>query len=282
MLIPEHEPSTIVLPSVPLPYYLEGGHVLYKPGEQHPNRRNLGVYDLIIVEEGVLYLGEESTRWAVGPGQLLLLLPDRHHYSVKPCEETTRFYWLHFQTGQDREQPGSLPSPYAIRLPQFWTLPSPAQTCKRFGRLIGLSKERRSEAFWQEQSLFLELIRELDGAADGKDGSRALVVAELTEAFIKSNYRSSLNNTRLSEELHFHHNYLTRCMKEIFGLSPMEYLMQVRLEQAKLLLIKTDWSIARISEEVGFEYAPYFTRCFTTRNRVSPLQFRKQYLVPQK
>jgi len=57
----------------------------------------------------------------------------------------------------------------------------------------------------------------------------------------------------------------------------MEYLLQVRLEQARLLLLKTDWSMSRISEEVGFEYASYFSRCFTALNGISPYQYRKQY-----
>ncbi|MNI97963.1 Transcriptional activator NphR [compost metagenome] len=57
----------------------------------------------------------------------------------------------------------------------------------------------------------------------------------------------------------------------------MEYVMQYRLEQARLLLLKTDWSMARIAEEVGFVYASYFSRCFTARNGITPLQYRKQY-----
>ncbi|WP_438444968.1 helix-turn-helix domain-containing protein [Gorillibacterium sp. sgz5001074] len=275
------EIPTVTLPSIPPPYYLESGYVRYLPGDQHPSRRNLGVFDLIVVEQGMLHLGEEASRWEVGPGQVLLLLPDRYHYSVQPCTEETRFYWLHFQSGQGREAAISPLQPYSIRLPQYGTLPSPGQTCKRFSKLVSLAEVRRSEAFWQEQSLFLEFLRELDEAGSQREGSRALAVAEQTEAYIKLNYRIGLNNSRLSQDLHFHPNYLIRCMKEVYGMSPMEYLMQVRLEQAKLLLIKTDWSVTRISEEVGFEYAPYFTRCFTARNQVSPLQFRKQYTVPQ-
>jgi AraC-like DNA-binding protein len=270
------ESSILSIPSLPLPFYLESGRTSYTPGEQHPNRRNLGVYDLIVVEKGLLHMGEESERWDVGPGQLLLLHPERYHYAARPCETETLFYWLHFQTSPSAGA-NTLARTHSIRLPQYWTLPSPSQTCKRFERLIRLSTERRSEAFWQEQTLFLELLKELDEARMGREGSRTLAVAEMAEAYIKQNYQSPLNNTKLSHDLHFHYNYLTRCMKEVFGLSPMDYLMQVRLEQAKLLLIKTDWSMARVAEEVGFEYAPYFSRCFSARNGISPLQFRKRY-----
>lgn len=265
------------LPSIPLPYYIESGRTRYVPGEQHPNRRGIGLYDLIVVEAGLLYIGEESVQWEVGPGQMLLLHPDRYHYAVRPCEEETRFYWLHFRTAPAAEPADSPGHGYAIRLPQYWSLPSPSHTYQQFDRLLQLATERRSRAFWQEQSIFLELLKQLDEAQSEHTSSRSLAVAEMVETYLKQNYQSNISSRELSQGLHFHYNYLTRCMKEIYGVSPLDYLMQIRLEQAKLLLIKTDWSIARIAEHVGFEYAPYFTRCFTDRNGVAPLRFRRQF-----
>jgi len=270
----ERERPMLSISSTPLPYYLESGRAFYAPGERHPNRRSIGVYDLIVVEAGHLYIGEESVQWDVGPGQMLLLQPDRFHYAVRPCDAETRFFWLHFQTAglaaADAIQ-------YVIRLPQYWMLPFPGQTYRQFERLLRLSTERRSEAFWEEQSIFQELIRQLDGARTSQEGSRTLAVAEMVESYLKRNYQRPISNAKLSTDLHFHYNYLIRCMKEAYGLSPMEYLLRIRLEQAKLLLIKTDWSVARIAEHVGFGYAPYFSRCFSTHNNISPLQFRKLY-----
>jgi AraC-like DNA-binding protein len=262
------------IPSLPLPYYKESGFTRYAPGEQHPNRRGLGIYDLIVVESGVLYMGEEDRQYEIGSGQALLLHPERYHYSVRPCEEETCFYWLHFQTALTQS---ATHSPYVIRLPQLTTLPFPVQVYQQYKRLIELSTERRSSAFWQEQGILLDILRGLDLSQSERERSRTFTVAEQVEAYIKQNYRSDVNNKRLSAELHFHYNYLTRCMKEVYGVSPMEYLLITRLEQAKSLLLKTDWSVAAIAEYVGFDYAPYFSRCFTARHHISPLQFRKRY-----
>lgn len=268
------EQPMISIPSAPLPYYLESGQTRYAPGEQHPNRQSIGVYDIIVVANGILYIGEESMQWEVGPGQMLLLHPDRYHYAVRPCEAETDFYWLHFQTSGD--QSSGVPS-YTIRLPQFCTLPFPSQSYQRFEQLFRLSTARRSEAFWQEQSIFLEWIQQLDETRGDYRNSKKFAVAEMVEAYIKRNYQSAITNASLSADLHFHYNYLTRCMKEAYGVSPMEYLLQTRLEQAKLLLLKTDWSIARIAEHVGFEYSPYFSRCFSAQAGISPLHYRKRY-----
>lgn len=272
--------SLLTIPSAPLPYCLEYGETRYSPGDSHPTRRGLGVYDLIMVKEGVLYIGEEQEQWEVQPGQVVVLHPDRYHYSVRPCDRRTVFYWLHFTTAANA-LPGQplQAAAYAIRLPQYWSAPSPYLLYAIFDQLLLLSSVRRSEAFWREQGLFLELLKQLDDSRYRQEGSRRLAVAETVEAYIRQHFHLPVTNAHLSEKLHFHYNYLTRCMKEAYGVTPSEYVLECRLEQAKRLLLKTDWPMPRIAEEVGFEYASYFSRCFMRRNGLSPLQYRKQFSV---
>jgi Transcriptional regulator containing an amidase domain and an AraC-type DNA-binding HTH domain len=67
-------------------------------------------------------------------------------------------------------------------------------------------------------------------------------------------------------------------MKMKYGVTPIHYLLEFRLESAKRLLLTTEWTIERIADEVGFRYAPYFSACFKRQVGMSPLLFRKQYL----
>jgi AraC-like DNA-binding protein len=289
--------SMITLFSPPFPYLVEVGKRLYEPGEQHPNRSHLGVFDCIFVQSGILFIGEENMEWEVSSGQSLILLPDRSHYAVKPCEEETVFYWIHFQTKQPWQETimasdsGISESQktaefnadltdeasYRISIPKYWTVPDPQETSDNMQQLFDLSTQSRSHSFWESQQIFVELLKMMDKGQKETNSSPALVVAEKTEAFIKRNYRSEVTNHTLSGLLHFHPNYIARCMKEIYQCTPMEYLVNYRLEQAKLLLLKTDWSISRIAEEAGFQYTPYFSKCFREKYTVTPLQFRKRY-----
>lgn len=284
-------PSYIHLAAPPFPYFLECGHTVYQPGDQHPNRSSMGKFDLIIVEQGCLFLGEDHKQWEVPAGHTLLLLPDRYHYSVKPCEETTSFDWIHFHTvgewleaegepvyaGRDAHFQQFLTYPYTIRIPQFGPLPGPSERSGQAAQLLQLSQDRRSSAVWQQQRIFEEMLRMMDLAQQDAAGSQAVEIAEQTEAYIRNHYAEALTNTVLAEALHFHYNYLTRCMKRVYGLTPMEYLTDYRLEQAKLLLLKTETSIAAIAERTGFESTAYFSRRFAHKVGISPLRYRKQY-----
>ncbi|GIP48435.1 hypothetical protein J53TS2_20260 [Paenibacillus sp. J53TS2] len=225
------KPTELVqLTAPPLPYFLECGHSVYQPGDEHPNRRNIGIFDWIVVESGTLFIGEAGQAWSLGAGQSLLLLPDRHHYAVRPCEEPTSFYWLHFYTvcawqqlpaeEADHRYPDAdehyarfLASPYSLQLPKAWDLPSPDQTFRLFRQLLDSLGERQSRAFWIRQQRFEELLHAMDLRQLESHASPVVVVAEKAEAYIKSNYRSELNSGQMSSALHYHYNYITRCMK---------------------------------------------------------------------
>ncbi|WP_372661580.1 AraC family transcriptional regulator [Cohnella sp.] len=269
----------IELQTPPTPYYLECGQSQYPIGYQHPNRRNLGVYDLLVVVSGTLHIGENDQAWALSAGQTLLLLPDREHYSVKPCEEETVFYWIHFNAVRAADDKGDrgFMNRYIIQLPQRSQLTNLQQAYHLIDRLLSLRGEHRSNAFWQEQKLLLELLRLLEEGEKHLKLAPSVLLAERTEAYLRQNYQASLSNETLSKALHFHPNYIVRCMKETYHCTPMEYLHEYRLNQAMLFLIATEWSIAQIAEHVGFQYVPYFSSCFKERIGVSPLKYRKGY-----
>ena len=62
------EQSVLSFPSLPLPYFLESGKTHYMPGESHPNRRNLGVFDLILVQRGCLFWARRTCSGHYVPG----------------------------------------------------------------------------------------------------------------------------------------------------------------------------------------------------------------------
>lgn len=293
------EETHLLLRTPPLPYYLGAGRSDYEAGEVHPNRRHLGLYDLLLVESGTLHIGENGREWALSAGEMLLLLPQGEHYATKPCEVRTVFYWVHFDHGGAAEAGGGhandrsaapaadlsgwpaaspnrrpFDNPSAIRMPKHARLPDPAAA---IGLVKAMLSPQAENVFWEEQRLFAELLALLSAGRkdEGERSSRKL--AEQAVTYLQRHFREELTNEKLAQALHFHPNYVVRCMKAAYGLTPMEYLQQYRMERAKRLLLTTGWPIARIAEETGFRYAPYFSACFKTSVGLTPLRYRKRY-----
>lgn len=281
------EESIVEFQAPPLPYFVEAGRAEFRVGDRHPNRRNLGIYDLLIVAEGELHIGENGKEWSLIEGDTLLLLPDGEHYSVKPCEQKTVFYWIHFEhvakqqgvraAETDGPAQASLPfgNPYSLRIPKQACLSNPQVAFELMRQLLLLPV---GDSFWEEQHLLAGILALLEEGRSGGTSSSATRLAEKAAAYLQLNFRNEITNETLAEALHFHPNYIVRCMKMKYGVTPIHYLLEFRLERAKRLLVSTEWSIERISEEVGFHYSPYFSSSFKRSVGLSPLRYRKLYV----
>ncbi|WP_339234088.1 helix-turn-helix transcriptional regulator [Paenibacillus sp. FSL R5-0517] len=284
-----NEETRIELRIPPLPHYLGCGRTEYAQGEKHPHRSNIEAYDMLIMIHGEMYIGENGSSWTLTDGDLLLLLPDAEHYSVKPCEKNTAFYWIHFEHStqnnfvssekmQDHlSRPSNRPfsNSYTLQIPKYMRLPDTKRVFKMLEELLAHPSVL---SFWQEQQLLGELLGLIEEMSFEKKDSATSKIAERTVMFLQENYKDKITNTVIASALHFHPNYIVRCMQERYNCTPLDYLLQYRLERAKRLLVSNDWSIERVSEEVGFRHSPYFSACFKKEFGTSPLQFRKLYL----
>lgn len=68
-----------------------------------------------------------------------------------------------------------------------------------------------------------------------------------------------------------------RCFKAATGLSPIQYVHALRLEEAKLMLETGDAAIEAIAGECGYEDAGFFSRLFRNRVGLTPAQYRKRF-----
>lgn len=94
--------------------------------------------------------------------------------------------------------------------------------------------------------------------------------------YIDSNYRYSLTNEHLAGLAGFSVQHLIRLFKSIYGLTPIQYLTDLRLRNAKALLISQPLlSVEQIAISSGFSSASYFIAQFHRSTGLTPNQFRK-------
>ena len=81
----------------------------------------------------------------------------------------------------------------------------------------------------------------------------------------------------LAQRLQVSQEYLTRIFREYVGMTPGKYLVQVRVEQAKLLLEQGDHSIAFVADACGFTNGNYFARVFRSIVGVTPSVYQREH-----
>ena len=64
-----------------------------------------------------------------------------------------------------------------------------------------------------------------------------------------------------------------RKVKQLTGLSPVEYIKNIRMKKAAMLLEQKKFSVAEVMYMVGFSSSSYFSKCFQNEFGVTPKQF---------
>lgn len=93
--------------------------------------------------------------------------------------------------------------------------------------------------------------------------------------YIRRNYNEPLNLNKLAEIANLSPYYYAHCFKEETGFSPMEYVTNTRLEQAKVKLIRTQKTVEEIADEIGYSSSSSFINIFVKKVGYSPKQYRK-------
>lgn len=96
------------------------------------------------------------------------------------------------------------------------------------------------------------------------------------QEYIREHYSKKITLDELSEYVDINKYYLIRLFKQKTGLSPIDYLIHVRLAEAEKLLSRTDITISKISDMVGFHSPSHFSKTFKESNHCTPSAYRKK------
>ena len=80
-----------------------------------------------------------------------------------------------------------------------------------------------------------------------------------------------------ADQFHLTPNYFGSLVKRELHMSAQEYIQGKIISAAEKLLSTTTMSVGEIAEELGFSYPNHFTRLFTAKTGMSPLQYRKKH-----
>ncbi|WP_434752676.1 response regulator [Paenibacillus amylolyticus] len=107
-------------------------------------------------------------------------------------------------------------------------------------------------------------------------------IVEQALTFTKKYYADpDLSIQKVCAHLHISSGYFCSIFKKEVQLTFLQYLMQIRMDEARELLRSTELKSFQIAEKVGFAEPNYFSFCFKKHIGVSPKEYRKQAAVSQ-
>lgn len=103
---------------------------------------------------------------------------------------------------------------------------------------------------------------------------RQLVKAKM---FIDNNFAEHIDLAKIADQAHFSKFHFFRLFKNIYGISPNQYLTAVRINKAKSLLITSN-SAAEVCFSIGFNSVSTFKALFKRETNFTPSDYKRYQL----
>ncbi|MFR2264882.1 AraC family transcriptional regulator [Clostridium sp. 29_15] len=93
--------------------------------------------------------------------------------------------------------------------------------------------------------------------------------------YISEHYTEKITLKKLSEVFHISTGHISHSFTKEYGVSPINYAIDLRICDAKLMLINSTESLVSIARKVGYDNPTHFTNIFTNRVNCSPTEYRE-------
>lgn len=114
-------------------------------------------------------------------------------------------------------------------------------------------------------------------AASEPEQQEQRVITGLTR-YLQEHLAEDVSLSVLAEEFHLSAQYISQLFKSEIGVNFLAYLTNIRMEQAKKLLVSTSVSIDEVAEQSGYTDYRVFTKVFKKNEGITPSQYRRDFL----
>lgn len=161
--------------------------------------------------------------------------------------------------------------------PEHFCSSHPEVIHNKLEEIIMLSEDKNQLLLHSRVLSLLNLVL-LDSKIPTSQNGKNYETIQAAKRFIEKNYDqpiklSDIANSVLLSETYFH-NIFTSAL----GISPHQYLINCRIDNAKKLLWNPKIPITKIAEDTGFGCQQYFNKVFKKETGLTPVSYRKSFL----
>ncbi|REG86447.1 helix-turn-helix domain-containing protein [Marinomonas pollencensis] len=212
---------------------------------------------IVLPLEGSLYLDVENSQRLVTPGQACMISTEHSHAHL--AKQDNRCLVINHLACWNKDISST---------DAFITLSPQAQAYLPF---LSSMVEHNTNPVAQAHALQLvEFLLPIPKEVIYQSDKRI----EQAKQHFDENYRAPYAVEELAEKVHLSHSQLTILFKRHLGMTPKQYLIKCRLEQAKKQLTTTTKGLEDIAFSVGLHDASALSRLFAKHMSMTPGQYR--------
>lgn len=215
---------------------------------------------LLLVYDGILRFSEDGVAHEVHAGEYYIQKSNMHQ-SGDAASDAPQYLYVHF-SAEWTDDPDALP-----RAGTF-------DYQKLKDQMVHMDKlSHGSYPYIEKAACFYKLLSLLQ-KKPSHNGTAHKIERYLSERFLELTSLDELCRT-----FNYSKNHIINLFKTEFGITPLEYINELKLKRAMYLLEVTSKSLETVAMESGFRDYSHFYRLFCRRNGVSPSTWREKVLI---
>lgn len=225
-------------------------------------------YYVMYVIKGSMDIMFGDYEGVIRAGDLLIMRPGTKYNYSAPKDSGFNYLWIHF-TGYGAEkiiEDASIPF---NKICHCGNIVSVIECWKRLCAEFIVNDEHFEKATF---SIFNEILIGFSRAINNKREKKRLLNSI---TYIHENYQQKINIEHLASMENLSPSHYRALFTQMFGESPVEYIISRRIEAAIQMLENSDKTLSEISALSGFNDVYYFGKQFKRKIGVSPGKYRK-------
>ncbi len=232
-------------------------------------------YHILYIAQGCCYVTVDGCVKKAPAGSAVVFLPRQPQNYRFYKDDKSVSYYLHFsgtacadilrETGMDQDNIFHIGKSITVE--------------KLLNNLIDEYRRQLKFSKYRMSGLLLDILSLM-----GRKKSNLLYGnSDINQKFVKicelmaQNYSKDMPIKQYAIMCNLSESRFTHRFSEIIGTSPKQYIINLRIDAAKELLINSDLSVLQIGESVGFLSQNYFSRIFKKQTGFSPTKYRNLY-----
>ncbi|SFT21058.1 response regulator [Paenibacillus sp. BC26] len=114
-------------------------------------------------------------------------------------------------------------------------------------------------------------------AGDRQEGGDKAI--EVALQYLKAHYNEELSLEKVASVVFLNPIYFSQLFKQKTGQGYKDYVISLRIEQARELLLQPGLKLAEIAERIGYADVRHFTQVFRRKMNVTPTEYRQQLMA---